>query len=117
MVRIAITGQSGSGKGYVCSLLEKQGILSLDCDAVVHRIYASDAFALRLSGVLSRDVRHPAGGVDRRLLAPIVFGDAEMMKRVQELVYPLVRAECLAFLEETGAGGCQGGGSGCPPAF
>ena len=100
MVRIAITGQSGSGKGYVCSLLEKQGILSLDCDAVVHRIYASDAFALRLSGVLSRDVRHPAGGVDRRLLAPIVFGDAEMMKRVQELVYPLVRAECLAFLEE-----------------
>ncbi|MBP3321473.1 MAG: dephospho-CoA kinase [Clostridia bacterium] len=107
MIRIAITGPSGSGKGYICRILKEFGIECLDCDAVVHRLYASDDFAERLSSVVLKDVRHRGGGVDRKALAPLVFGNSELMKRVQELVYPLVRARCLAFLEERAQSGAQ----------
>lgn len=32
-MKIAITGGIGSGKSYVCRILEKQGIKVYDCDA------------------------------------------------------------------------------------
>lgn len=117
MIRIAITGPSGSGKGYVCSLLEKRGIVSLDCDAVVHRLYASNDLAVRLSKELGTNVCHPGGGVDRGVLAPIVFGNEEMMKRVQRIVYPLVRARCLAFLEEQEQAGAKAAAVDAPQLF
>ena len=36
--RIAITGGIGSGKSYVCRLLEKRGIVVYDCDSNAKRL-------------------------------------------------------------------------------
>ena len=37
-MKIAITGGIGSGKSYVCRILEKQGIKVYDCDAEAKRL-------------------------------------------------------------------------------
>ena len=43
MMKIAITGGIGSGKSYVCRILEKQGIRVYDCDAEAKRLMRTDA--------------------------------------------------------------------------
>ena len=42
-MKIAITGGIGSGKSYVCRILEKQGIKVYDCDAEAKRLMRYDA--------------------------------------------------------------------------
>ena len=42
-MKIAITGGIGSGKSYVCRILEKQGIRVYDCDAEAKRLMRTDA--------------------------------------------------------------------------
>ena len=41
MKRIAITGGIGSGKSYVCQLLQQQGITIYDCDTAAKRLMAT----------------------------------------------------------------------------
>ena len=43
MMKIVITGGIGSGKSYVCRILEKQGIRVYDCDAEAKRLMRTDA--------------------------------------------------------------------------
>ena len=42
-MKIAITGGIGSGKSYVCRILEKHGIRIYDCDAGAKRLMRQDA--------------------------------------------------------------------------
>jgi CO dehydrogenase nickel-insertion accessory protein CooC1 len=42
-MKIAITGGIGSGKSYVCRILEKHGIRVYDCDAGAKRLMRQDA--------------------------------------------------------------------------
>ena len=42
-MKIAITGGIGSGKSYVCRILEKHGIRVYDCDAEAKRLMRTDA--------------------------------------------------------------------------
>ena len=42
-MKIALTGGIGSGKSYVCRILEKQGIKVYDCDAEAKRLMRYDA--------------------------------------------------------------------------
>ncbi|MBE6673126.1 MAG: dephospho-CoA kinase, partial [Ruminococcaceae bacterium] len=51
MKRIALTGPSGAGKGYVASLLRKRGFAVLDADAVVHKLYAGGTLPREIAGL------------------------------------------------------------------
>lgn len=42
-MKVAITGGIGSGKSYVCRILEKHGVKVYDCDAGAKRLMRSDA--------------------------------------------------------------------------
>ena len=42
-MKIAITGGIGSGKSYVCRLLEQRGIAVYDCDAAAKRLMRTSA--------------------------------------------------------------------------
>ena len=104
--RIALTGGSGSGKGFVSSLLRKRGIPCLDTDALVHRLYEIEngelpaAIAAAFgSGVLRN------GKVYRPALREIVFGHQESLTHLNRIVHAVVREECekwFAALNEQG---------------
>ena len=64
---IAITGGIGSGKSYVCQLLEKRGIKVYDCDAAAKRL-------MRTSATLRQQLR--------QLVGPQVYRGCILQKRV-----------------------------------
>ena len=51
---IAITGGIGSGKSYVCGLLNERGVRVYDCDAAAHRLMNEDL-------ELQRSLQHLVG--------------------------------------------------------
>ena len=66
MIRIGLTGPSGSGKGYISSLLAKRGVPTLDCDRVVHTLYQDESFVQVLSMAFGVDLSAPDGSVNRK---------------------------------------------------
>ncbi len=88
MKRIGITGSIGAGKSTVGEWLREQGFAVLDCDAEVHRLYASNE---SLRGELAKKFGKSvltADGVSREYLADIIFKDSEKRSLLESIVYP-----------------------------
>ena len=88
---IGITGPIGSGKSYVSERLLAKGIPVIDSDKVYHSLIAApsplvDALVLEFGD----SIVNSHGGIDRRRLAPIVFGDAERLARLNEITHTAV---------------------------
>lgn len=103
MIVIGITGGSGSGKGYVCSLFAERGISSVNADEVYHRVSAPGmpclAELVRVfgGGILQRD-----GSLDRPALSAIVFAPdaSDKLARLNSITHKYVIAECERWLAE-----------------
>lgn len=100
MLKIALTGPTGSGKGYVCALARGMDVPSLDTDRTVHELYADKRFASALESALCVPLRARDGTVDRKKLAMIVFSDQKKMETLLSLVYPRVRQRIASFLRD-----------------
>ena len=95
---IGITGGSGSGKTTLLKLLEEQGALVLDCDAVYHELLKTDREMLR-----AIEARFPGTVEDRSLqrkkLGAIVFADPQALLDLNAITHAAVKKEVLRQLE------------------
>ena len=107
MKLIGLTGPSGSGKGYVSLLFAKQGIPSIDTDAIVHRLYREDASCIASLEEAFGPICGEDGGVDRRKLAAIVFADRESLALLNRIVHRLVWQEVEKIAAAKEADGCE----------
>lgn len=97
MVVIGLTGSIGMGKSTTAFFFAEAGAPVYDADAAVHRLYAGEAAPLveaAFPGVST------AAGIDRVALARRVVGDAAALKRLEEIIHPLVRREEVRFLAD-----------------
>ncbi len=103
-VTIAVTGPFASGKSTLVSLLgELPGIETASADEIVHHLLKNDRRTI--SGIIERfgeGVRGPEG-IDRKALGSEVFGDAEALRELEEILHPLVRSETDRRIEASGA--------------
>ena len=84
---LGITGGTGAGKTTLLRALEQRGALVLDCDAVYHELLRTDA-PLRTDIIEAfGDVFVPGGGLDRQKLGTIVFGNADALARLDEIIF------------------------------
>ncbi len=92
---IAVTGKMASGKNYVCSQFEKLGWASVDADLLVHvaidraaekiiQTFLDFAVAEGISLINSQ------GKIDRRALGQLLFARPDLMKKQEEIVYPII---------------------------
>ena len=89
MLTIGITGGIGSGKSTVTKFLEELGAPIIDADKVGHAIYAPDGPAYHeMIAAFGREILASDGTIDRRKLGPIVFADADALKRLNAIVHP-----------------------------
>ncbi|MCR5130574.1 MAG: dephospho-CoA kinase [Prevotella sp.] len=93
---IAITGGIGSGKSYVCRLLEKRDIRVYDCDAAAKRL-------MRTSASLRQQLRELVGPqvyrgciLQKRVLAEFLLASEENKQAVNDVVHPAVAADFMA---------------------
>lgn len=97
MLVLGLTGSIGMGKSTTARLFSEAGIPVYDADATVHAIYEGEAADLVEAAFPGTTVN---GKVDREKLSAKVVQDAAAMKRLEQIVHPLLLNYRRAFLEQ-----------------
>lgn len=91
MMKIAITGGIGSGKSYVCRILEKQGIKVYDCDAEAKCLMRTDAeLQTGLKKLVGKEVYSADGILQKPVLAQFILTSEANKQAVNDVVHPAV---------------------------
>ncbi len=91
MMKIAITGGIGSGKSYVCRILEKQGIKVYDCDAEAKCLMRTDAeLQAGLKKLVGEEVYSADGILQKPVLAQFILTSEANKQAVNDVVHPAV---------------------------
>ncbi len=95
MFVLGLTGSIGMGKSTAAAFFAEAGVPVHDADAAVHRLYEGEAAAL----IEAAFPGTTAGGkVDRAALAQRVLEDPAAIRRLEEIIHPLVRESETRFL-------------------
>jgi dephospho-CoA kinase len=97
MIILGLTGSIGMGKSTTARLFAEAGVPVYDADATVHMIYegeAAPAIEAAFPGTTS------GGKVDRAKLSAQVVHDADAIRRLEQIVHPMLRAYHQRFLDE-----------------
>ena len=90
---IGLTGGIASGKSTVAKTLGGFGAYIIDADKLGHSAYVKGSAAFdQVVETFGRDVVGEDGEVDRRKLGGKVFGDAQALKQLTDIVWPAIRA-------------------------
>ena len=91
MMKIVITGGIGSGKSYVCRILEKQGIRVYDCDAEAKHLMRTDAeLQTGLKQLVGEEVYSADGILQKPVLAQFILTSEANKQAVNDVVHPAV---------------------------
>lgn len=89
---IGLTGNIATGKSVVRKMLEHLGAYGIDADALSHRAIAMGAPGYQIVvDTFGKWILAPDGQIDRSKLARIVFSDAAALKKLENIIHPLVR--------------------------
>lgn len=94
---LGLTGSIGMGKSTTAKLFMEAGVPVYDADATVHMIYEGEAAPL-IEAAFPGTTDN--GKVDRAKLSPLVVYDAAAMKKLEQIVHPLLSAYHRKFLDD-----------------
>jgi len=101
MLKLAVTGNIASGKSLIEILLIEQGIKTIDTDKVVHELLSRDKNIIKkVSNLFDTDVKNNDGGIDRKKVGNIVFGDKNKLSRLEAILHPEVKKNVEKFFSE-----------------
>lgn len=97
MIVAGLTGSIGMGKSTVLKMFEELGAVVWNADEAVHRLYAKGGLGV---AAVAREFPEAIadGAVDRERLAALVLGKPERLRRLEEIVHPLVSDDREDFL-------------------
>lgn len=94
---LGLTGSIGMGKSTTAKLFAEAGVPVYDADATVHMVYEGEAAPAIEAAFPGTTVD---GKVDRTRLSAQVVHDPAAMKRLEQVVHPMLRAYHQKFLED-----------------
>src|SRR5271154_1654210 len=97
MIVLGLTGSIGMGKSTTAKLFAEAGVPVYDADAIVHQLYegeAAPAIEAAFPGATA------AGKVDRNKLSARVVHDPAAMRRLEQIVHPMLGASRQKFLRD-----------------
>ena len=102
MIILGLTGSIGMGKSTTATLFAEAGVPVYDADATVHMIYEGEA-------VPAIEAAFPGttngGKVDRHKLSAQVVHDPAAIRRLEQIVHPMLRAYHQKFLHDAETSG------------
>ena len=99
---IGLTGSIGMGKSTTAKLFAEAGVPVYDADATVHKVYEGEAAPAIEAAFPGTTVD---GKVDRVKLSAQVVGSDDAMKRLEQVVHPMLRSHHKKFLDDAEASG------------
>ena len=104
MFILGLTGSVGMGKSTTARFFAEEGVPVHDSDAVVHRLYEGEATAVIEAAFPGTTT---GGKVDRAKLSASVLNNPTALKRLEELVHPMVHEAERRFLADAKVGGAK----------
>jgi dephospho-CoA kinase len=104
MLILGLTGSIGMGKSTTAKLFAEAGVPIYDADATVHRIYQDEAAPAIETAFPGTTVD---GKVDRAKLSARVLHDPAAIKRLEQIVHPMLGASRQKFLDDAEASGAS----------
>jgi dephospho-CoA kinase len=97
MIILGLTGSIGMGKSTTAKLFAEAGVPVYDADAAVHRLYEGEA-------VPAIEAAFPGttanGKVDRNRLSAQVVHDPSAIRRLEQIVHPMLGTSRQKFLDD-----------------
>jgi dephospho-CoA kinase len=97
MIVLGLTGSIGMGKSTTAKLFAEAGVPVYDADAAVHLLYEGEAVAAIEAAFPGTTAN---GKVDRNKLSASVVQDPSAMRRLEQIVHPMLGASRQKFLDE-----------------
>ena len=99
---MALTGGIATGKSSFAKLLQESltGLAFFDCDAYVHELLTKPEVTRKIISLLGVDLAGSGGQLDRSQLRERVFHDQDSRRMLEDVLHPLVRAQCLLAKQE-----------------
>lgn len=100
-MKIGITGGIGSGKSYVCRLLEQQGYMVYDCDSAAKRLIRTSPFIRRrLTALIGPETYFKESGdgsqesveyiLNKKVVAEFLLKSEDNARAIDRIVHPAV---------------------------
>jgi dephospho-CoA kinase len=99
MKLIGLTGAIGSGKSSVSALFARKGAIIIDGDGIAKQLQQKGSATLQKMVDEFGDILLDTGELDRAKVAQLVFGDANLLKRLNAIMHPAISAEILRQIE------------------
>ena len=104
MIILGLTGSIGMGKSTTAKLFAEAGVPVYDADATVHMLYEGEAVSAIETAFPGTTA---AGKVDRNKLSARVVHDPAAMRRLEQIVHPMLGASRQKFLRDAEQSGAQ----------
>lgn len=90
MIRVGVTGGIGSGKTMVCKIFTALGVPVFNADEEARRLMETDKLLASSLRELLGDEAFDNGMPNRKIIASMIFGNPQLLARVNALVHPRV---------------------------
>ncbi|MDZ4756603.1 MAG: dephospho-CoA kinase [Bacteroidota bacterium] len=91
MIKVGLTGNIGSGKSTVARIFKSMDVPVFVADEESKKLMVSNPeLILKIKELLGEKAYLSSGGLDRSYIANIVFNDALMLEKLNQIVHPAI---------------------------
>jgi len=100
MLKVAITGNIGSGKTTVCKIFKSLGIEVFYADIEAKKLYHDTDVITAVESAFGSEVFDKSRQLIRQKLAEIIFRDASSLKILNDIIHPRIMERYRTWLDE-----------------
>lgn len=102
-IRIAITGQIGTGKSFVSNVLKSWGHAVYESDKEVKALYNNAIFVKKILREFKNSIENiekKNGEIDKEKLSLHVFDNEKDLRRLEKIVHPILQNKQIKFIKK-----------------
>ena len=99
MLKVAVTGNIGSGKSTVIRVFQSLGIPVFIADTEAKKLYSDPEIRSKVKAYFGEDIYDENGNLKKEKLANIIFNDQLALQKINNIIHPRTVEKYLLWLE------------------